>query len=229
MSWESGNFCPRSSNWCGGVGTTRAAKDRAFGNWVLNAWTPSPDCLVARVILSSSGRRSSSVPTICGVLLASSSSCVNAYECCSNVEWSHSGGRNRCDCRSVICFCNAIICARWSHTLCIMAAGSVYYTTLLSTSSAHSSNVCLSPKSISSRFLLTIPSMMAWSSADTRATRSCCSDHDIATIQTHLPVAIVCVNVRGGWGKTFNNNQLHRRRFCCGCCRWCVSFHWMRA
>ena len=155
-SGESGNFRHRSSGCWRGVGATQATKDSAFANCVLKDQTSSPNCLVSRVISSSACRWSASVPTVPGVLLASSSSCLNASSCCSNVEWSHSGGRNFCVCRSVMCFCNAIICTGWSHMVCTMAACSVYHTTLFNASCASSSSVCLSPKSISSRFLLTI-------------------------------------------------------------------------
>jgi len=192
-SGESGNVCPLSLGFWGGVRATRAANDSALANCVLTARTSSPDCLASRVISSSSCHNSSSVPAVLGILLASSDSCLNVSSCCSNVELSHSGGRNCCFCRSVICFCNSIICAGWSHTLSTMAAGSLYCATILSTPCAPSSSVCLSAKSISNRFLLTIPPMMSWSSADTRATRSCCSDPDIATNQAHLVLPIICV------------------------------------
>jgi len=226
-SGESGNFCPLSSDCWGRVGATQAAKDSAVADCVLQAWTSSSDCLASHVISSSSCRKSWSAPTVLGILLASSNSCLNVSSCCSNIEWSHSAGRTSCVCRSVIWFCNSIISAGWSHTLCTMAASSVYCATLLSTPSASSSSVCLSAKSISDRFLLTIPPIMSWTSADTRATQSCLSDPIIAMNQAHLPVPIIWVNSRGGWCRGFNNNHRHWRRFCCCCCCWCVSFCWM--
>jgi len=125
-SGESGNLWPLSSCCWGGVGAARAAKDCTFAICLVKARTSSPDCRTYRVISSSYCCNSSSVPATLGVLLASSRSSLNVSNRCSNVGCLHCGGRNCCDCRFVICVCNAIICAGWSHTVSTMAAGSVY-------------------------------------------------------------------------------------------------------
>jgi len=66
--------------------TARAATDRAFANRILNAWTSSHDSLVSRVTLSSFCHGSLSVPTVLGVLLASSNSCLIVSNGFANVE-----------------------------------------------------------------------------------------------------------------------------------------------
>jgi len=229
MSRESGNFCQWSSYCLGLVGVAHTANDSGFANCVLNARTSSPNCRASSVMSVSSCRRSCSVPTVPGILLASFSSRVNISGCRSNIEWSHSGGINCCACWSVMCFCMVMICVGWSHTICTNTPDSVYGATPLITSCPLSRTAYLSEQLISIRFLLMIPPMMALWSADIIATRSCSSDPDIPTDQAHPPMPIVCVNLTGCWSRRINNDQRHWCRVCHGCCCWCVSFHWVRA
>ena len=221
-SEDSGNFWPRSSGACGAAGAMLPARVRALANCILKPWTSSLDCCASQVITPSSSHWSSSIPCAAGHSLNLSHSAVSIHMWFLISVWSHWAGRNCWDFRLAISFCSRNIWGGWSHTICIVLTGSVSWATRLNTSCPFCNTVCLTVKSISIRFLLTIPPMWAWSSTHTRDTRSCWSDPDITLNQAHQLEPIVYINLGGNQGRGYYNNQRNPKRLSCCCCSCCL-------
>jgi len=227
MTGEWWNFWSPSSGTWQAAGAALAADIWPLANWILKLGTSSPDCCASRVITANSSCLSSSVPGAWVVFLALSSSVGRIWIVVSILVWSHWGGRNCCACSSVICFCDVIICSRWSQTRCTMLTGFVYSSTLLSTSCAQAIIFCLSMNFISGIFVLTSPPTVAWSSSDTRATWSCYYDPHITVSQADLPVPIIRIHFRRSHSQGCDNNLMYLHRLWCFCCCWCVSLRRM--
>jgi len=227
MSQEFGNFWPLSS-WAWGIaGAALAARVTALANCVLKPRTSSPDCCASRVIIAYSSHSSSSVPAAASLLLVSSCWFVRLGIGCDILVWLHCVGRNCFVCRSVISFCSLMICAEWSHTLCIMSGGYIYWATPNRTSWDCLSQSCVSSNLIPSTVVFTISLNSACSSTETRATLSCWFDSGIATNQAHLPMPILCVKFRESQSHRYYNNQQNQKGLSCSCCCCCVSNRWM--
>jgi len=223
MPGESGIFRPPSSRASGRAGATLSANMRALASCVRRLQSSSPDCCASRVMTANCSHSSLSVTRAAGLPLALSCSVIRHRILVFISVWLHRKGRNCWACRSVICFWDAIICAGWWQTICMMLPGSVYCATLLNTLSAVSSSIWLAVNSMSSTLLLTSPPMVAWLSTDTSATRSCSSDPDMGVNLSHWPVPNIWVDFRRSRSRGFDNTQRDWYRLCCWCCGWCVS------
>jgi hypothetical protein len=67
-------------------------------------------------------------------------------------------------------------------------------------------------------------SISVWLPANTRATRSCCANPDIATAQVHITAPIRLVNFEGCGSHGYYNMQHNPQLLRCWCCCNCVSF-----